>query len=93
MTVDAAIENDIPVSLCGEMGSDILFSVLLTGLGIQTLSVAPPLVIPEIKKIIRSMELREARELARNALAMSSAADVEKLLLEYNRNLCPGLFP
>jgi phosphotransferase system enzyme I (PtsI) len=41
--------------------------VLLVGLGVTELSMAPPL-IPEVKEALRSVTLPEARELALQAL-------------------------
>ena len=44
--------GDKPVSLCGELGSRKACIATLVGMGIRTLSVAPPL-IPDVKEAVR----------------------------------------
>ncbi|MBI1929476.1 phosphoenolpyruvate--protein phosphotransferase, partial [Candidatus Poribacteria bacterium] len=51
-----------PVSVCGEMAGDAVFSLLLIGMGLTKLSMSPA-VIPEIKKVICSTSLKEAQAL------------------------------
>ena len=52
--VEAAHRKHKWVGICGEMAGDPLATVLFVGLGVDELSVIPP-VLPEIKKIIRSI--------------------------------------
>jgi len=54
MTITAAEENNIKVGICGEMGGEVEYTILLLGLGLREFSVAPAMIIPEVKKIIRS---------------------------------------
>ncbi len=63
MAIKAGGEAGIPVAMCGEMAGDPLYTVLLVGLGLREFSVAPALV-PEMKKIIRSVSQDRARKLA-----------------------------
>ena len=74
-TVEAAHRHKIPVSVCGEMASDPVLTPLLLGLGVDELSVAPPLV-PPVKFLIRRLKLTEAKELADFALECESAAEI-----------------
>jgi phosphoenolpyruvate-protein kinase (PTS system EI component) len=67
------------VSLCGALGSNPLATSLLLGLGFDSISVEPS-VLPEIKKIIRSLSLREARSIAQTALHFTTTRDVEQFL-------------
>jgi len=62
--INAGGQGGIPVAMCGEMAGDPLYTVLLVGLGLREFSVTPPLV-PEMKKIIRSVRQDRARQLAR----------------------------
>lgn len=78
--LDTAARMAIPVNLCGEVSADPLFTMLLVGLGFTELSLNPP-AIPRIKRIIRSFSFEKARELAEEALALSSARDVTALLV------------
>ncbi len=82
MTVEAAEKANIPVSLCGEMASTVMFTNLLVGLGVNSLSVAPPQIIPEVKKIIRSSTYEENRKLASRVLATDGPDDARQVLME-----------
>jgi phosphotransferase system enzyme I (PtsI) len=77
--VAAADARGIEVSVCGSMGGDPLFTMLLVGLGLRRLSM-PPHQIPEVKRVVRALELGSARELARKALAQDTAEAVMALL-------------
>jgi phosphotransferase system enzyme I (PtsI) len=67
------------VGVCGEMAGDPLIAVLLTGLGVDELSVSC-YDLPRVKAAIRSVPATRARELAEQALACDSAAGVRRLL-------------
>ncbi len=67
------------VGVCGEMAGDPRIAVLLTGLGVDELSVSC-FDLPRVKAAIRSVPAVRARELAEQALARDSAAEVRKLL-------------
>jgi phosphotransferase system enzyme I (PtsI) len=58
------------------------------GLGLRQLSLAPHN-IPEIKKIIRSVTLEEAGQVAREAMRLETARDVNNYLREQTRRLVP----
>ena len=70
-----AHKADVTVGVCGEMGGDPVFTALLIGLGIDTLSMTPPL-IPAVKYIVRATSMADAKKLAAKVLAMDSAKDV-----------------
>ena len=65
----------IQVSVCGEMASNPLGAFLLLGLDITSLSVAWPS-LPEMRKMIRSVRIEDAREAARLALEASNSKEV-----------------
>jgi phosphocarrier protein FPr len=66
-TVQGAEAHGRWVGVCGELAGDPDVAVLLVGLGVSELSMAPPL-IPEVKEALRSVSLEEARERAGRAL-------------------------
>jgi phosphotransferase system enzyme I (PtsI) len=78
-TIDTGHRNGIWVGMCGEMAGNPLATALLLGLGLDEFSMVPS-VIPEIKKIIRSVPHQEAQQLAERALALSTSLDVRELL-------------
>jgi phosphoenolpyruvate-protein phosphotransferase len=73
--VDEGHRQGLPVSVCGEMAGDPVFAPLLLGLGVDSLSMAPPWV-PAVKYIVRSMTMSDARALAEEALKMTSPREV-----------------
>jgi phosphotransferase system enzyme I (PtsI) len=79
MVVDAARSAGIDVTVCGSMGGETLYTVLLLGLGVRDLSMAPHQ-LPEIKRIIRNIRLDKAQALAREALELRRAEEVVELL-------------
>jgi len=76
-TVDAARKREIPVGVCGEMCSDPLAVLILIGLRIDSFSASPG-VIPEIKRIIRSVTFDECRSLLKRVMRYRSTADIER---------------
>jgi len=74
-TVDAAHRHGIWAGICGEIASDPAIVPLLLGLGVDELSITPPLV-PPIKYIVRRLKLAECQELARFALECESSAEI-----------------
>ncbi|MEW5799351.1 MAG: phosphoenolpyruvate--protein phosphotransferase [Bacteroidota bacterium] len=68
-----------PVSMCGEMAGDPTATLLLLGLGLDEFSVAP-IVLPEIKKIIRSVSFKETEEIAQRVLEMKTEEDISEFL-------------
>ncbi|MCZ6678554.1 MAG: phosphoenolpyruvate--protein phosphotransferase [Candidatus Poribacteria bacterium] len=74
--VQVAHDAGIDVSLCGEMAGDPVFSLLLIGMGLTKLSMSPP-VIPEIKKVISSISLKEAQSLIAEIMKLPTAGEIE----------------
>ena len=78
-TVEAAHAAGISVGLCGELAANPRATPILVGLGVDELS-ASPAYLPEIKRIVRSMCLDEAKALAERALQAESADAVEAMV-------------
>jgi len=91
LAVEAAHQHGIWVGVCGEMAGDPVLAPLLLGLGIDELSVAPPLV-PRIKFLIRRLKLAEAQELADFALTSDSAGPTLERCQALARHAAPSLF-
>jgi phosphotransferase system enzyme I (PtsI) len=84
--VAGAAVHGRPVAMCGDMAGDPLFILVLLGLGLRNLSMAPRQ-IPLVKSIIRASTLAEAERLATLALALRTESEVEDLVYNvmYNR--------
>lgn len=67
------------VSVCGEFAADERVAGLLIGLGVDSLSVAPP-AIAGVKDAVRSVSRGQAAIVAERALAADSAEEVRKVL-------------
>ncbi|MBI2932685.1 MAG: phosphoenolpyruvate--protein phosphotransferase [Planctomycetes bacterium] len=86
--IEAGMRHGRDVSVCGEMSSDLTYTLLLLGMGLRTFSVVPPQ-IPEIKKVIRSVTLAEAKEVAAKAVALGDAIKTTEYLRGETRKILP----
>jgi phosphotransferase system enzyme I (PtsI) len=88
--IDAGHKSKVWVGMCGEMAGDPLAVILLVGLGLDEFSVVPA-VLPEIKKIIRSIKYKEARRIAEKALRFSTEEEVEQYVREVIKEKFPEI--
>ena len=65
--------------MCGDMAGDPMLVLVLMGLGLRNLSMAPRQ-IPLLKSIIRASSMAEAEKLANAALSLSTESEVENLV-------------
>ncbi len=89
MAIQAAEANNIKIGICGEMGGEIEYTILLLGLGLREFSVAPAIIIPEVKKIIRSVSYERAKEVAETVCSYNDSAET----IEYLRNIAREIIP
>jgi phosphotransferase system enzyme I (PtsI) len=78
------------VGICGELAGNPVATALLIGLGMDELSVVPA-VLPEIKKIIRSLNYADMQLIARKVLGMSAHEEVESCLRKFLKEECPDI--
>jgi phosphoenolpyruvate-protein phosphotransferase (PTS system enzyme I) len=88
MVVAAGADARIPVTVCGQMSSDIRFVPLLIGMGLRHLSVTPQ-AVPVIKDLIRNMTLSQAEEIATRVADFEIARDIESYLRGELKKLSP----
>ncbi len=83
--VECAEAHHIHAGVCGQMAADPLHALLLLGLGVHELSMAPS-AVPAVRRAIRSVSMYELEQLAKEALlaanAAEASAELEKLLAE-----------
>lgn len=77
--IERGKRKDVWIGMCGEMAGDPLATMLLLGLGLDEFSVVPT-VLPEIKKIIRSVKYKEAKKIAKHALTLETEDEVKAYL-------------
>lgn len=79
LTAEGAAIYNRWLGICGGLASDFRAAPLLVGLGCTELS-SVPTAIPKIKQTLGRWTLAQCEDLATQALALSSAADVRKLV-------------
>lgn len=78
------------VGMCGEMAGDPMATILLLGLGLDEFSVVPH-VLPEIKKIIRSVKYRDAKKIAKLVLKMQTEDEIKRYLSALMKEKMPDV--
>lgn len=79
LVIDAAHKEGKPVSMCGEMAGDPVAIPLLLGLGLDEFSMSPSSIL-QARNLIRELNKEEMGKLANEALTLTSAEAVEKLV-------------
>lgn len=79
MTLSAGRIAGVPVSLCGEMASDPLYTRLLLGLGLTRFSMHPGSLL-EVKQVITTSNATQLRQLTRQALDCTQPEQQQSLL-------------
>lgn len=79
ITIDNAHKENIKVSICGEMASEIQNAIVLIGLGADELSLSP-IGLLEIKKAILNIKYSDAKKIAEEALIQNTKEGTEKKL-------------
>ncbi|NLW87446.1 MAG: phosphoenolpyruvate--protein phosphotransferase [Planctomycetes bacterium] len=90
--IRSGLRHDVPVSVCGEMAADPLFTMPLLGMGLKTFSCAPP-ALPEIKKMIRSVTMEQSLQVARKVMNFESDKEVLNFLHAAARKVLPAAWP
>jgi phosphotransferase system enzyme I (PtsI) len=89
--VRAGRRAGIDVSLCGEIAGEAIYTMLLIGLGLRTLSLVPSQ-IPLVKRVIRSVDIPHCEELARRVGSFDSDRQVITTLRDELRKIDPDSF-
>jgi phosphotransferase system enzyme I (PtsI) len=77
----AAEGHNKPVGVCGEAAADPALAVVLTGLGVSTLSMTARS-LAAVATVLKTVTLSEAQELAKLALSASSATEARAWVRE-----------
>ena len=82
MAIEGAHANGIIISMCGELAGDLLAVPLLFGLGLDVFSMSA-ISIPEVKKMIISLDKAECQRLAKRVISLDTAEEVKAELLRF----------
>src|SRR3954463_6952179 len=88
MSVKTAKEHDVPISMCGQMCGNPLYTMLLLGIGLRSLSVTPA-AIPEIKQVCRRVDIANCEQVAKRALELEGAPHIKTYLKEELAKVLP----
>ncbi len=78
---DVAREKDIKIFMCGEMAGTPHHIPLLLGIGMDELSMNPQ-TIPDIKRVIRSLNVENTRSFMKEVLKQNTAKNTFELIKE-----------
>lgn len=78
LSVDAAKENDIEISVCGELAGDVVGAACLVGLGVNDLSMSPTS-IPKVKQMLNNRSISELEKFSNLVLSCSTTSEVLNL--------------
>jgi phosphoenolpyruvate-protein phosphotransferase (PTS system enzyme I) len=78
-TLEAADQASVQAGMCGQMCSDSTYTMLLLGLGLRHLSVAPRS-IPKIKEICRKVTIPQCQAIAAKTLTMQRPREIDAYL-------------
>ena len=86
--IDNGHKEGIWVGMCGEMAGDPALSLVLLGLGLDEFSTSP-ILLPEVKKIIRAVKLSDAKKMAEKALTLETGKEVEDFARRKLKEILP----
>ncbi len=86
--IRAARRGKVETSLCGEIAGDPVYTMLLIGLGLRSLSLVPSQ-IPAVKQVIRSVKVEDCERLARKI----GSLDSDRRILSTLRNELHKIVP
>jgi phosphoenolpyruvate-protein phosphotransferase (PTS system enzyme I) len=82
-SVQAALRNKIPVSLCGEMAGNPRYATLLLGMGIRDFSMSASN-IPRVKQRLMNMNYEAARERTELIMEQTDSGRIAMLLDDFS---------
>ncbi len=88
--VETARRAEIEVSVCGEMSSNPVTSLLLVGMGVRFLS-APPASLPQMKQALRQVRLEDCEQMASRVFDFDTAREVDTYLKTRFAQLLPEM--
>ena len=89
--IQDAHKAQIDLSVCGEVASEPEYIMLLLGMGVRTISLAPPM-LPEIKQVVRSVTIEDCNKVARKVLSMNNERHISSYLRAAARKILPEAF-
>jgi phosphotransferase system enzyme I (PtsI) len=86
--IRAGKHYQVETSICGEIAGEVVYTMLLIGFGLRTLSLVPSQ-IPHVKRVIRSVDIPSCERLARKVGSFDSERQVLNYLRDQVRQILP----
>lgn len=90
-TIDAAHKENIPVSMCGEMAGREIYTPILLGMGIDTLS-TNAFAISHVKEMARKINLEKCTSIVEHIFTKKTAQEVYDFMNKEIMESAPDLF-
>ena len=81
MALEISIAHNVPISMCGQMSGNPMYTMLLLGMGLRSFSVTPA-AVPEVKRVCRSVSIEHCQRVAEYACTLEGAREVKTFLKE-----------
>ena len=82
LSSESAERVGIPVSVCGEMAGDTMFTSLLLGMGIRRLSMSMSRIL-KVKQFVYSLNCEEVKKISNEILAEDDSVRIKQILKSY----------
>ncbi len=83
--IDVGRDKSTDVYMCGEMAGDPINIPVLLGMGMNELSMNP-FSIPAVKKMIRTLNVNDSKQFAKDVLKLSTTSDIVNLVQDTYAN-------
>ena len=81
MAVQTADKHSVPISMCGQMSGNPMYTMLLLGIGLRNFSVTPA-AVPEVKRVCRSVTIDQCKRVALQVSTLEDARTIKAYLKE-----------
>ena len=86
LSCDSAKKANIPVSVCGEMAGDIMFTSLLIGMGIRTLSMSTSRIL-SVKQFLSKIDSKEVKNISDDILSENDNLLIKEKLTNFSNKI------
>ena len=87
LSADSAKKVGVPISVCGEMAGDTIFTSLLLGMGINKLSMSVSRIL-KVKQFIVNVNYNEVKKISNEILAEDDSVRIKQILKSYYDKIC-----
>ena len=82
LSAESAKKVGVPISVCGEMAGDTIFTSLLLGMGINKLSRSVSRIL-KVKQFIKNVNYNEVKKISNEILAEDDSVRIKQILKSY----------